>query len=623
MAGGLFARLKVWRSKENVRAVDLNGEFNNIINNLKPDQFDDYSTSLAQMQTDVSPGDVGTESLATSLAGEIERIRYVMRRLLGTTYWYSQPATTIQSIKAALDAGLLFPKTRIESGAVDANNQPMFLIPHSTNGVRLAGAVTPFRCYINNALVEVDSNIDLAGFSGPSSFTCLVNDAGLSAQASSKLQGENGTVITVDTNTGSAPSANSYQAWKVVHGGGTEYFYGRFDSTTQISRASRGYLFDSSNLAVPRIGIANNDTITLCRAAYIFFTNASNVQALAVTFNRPTVAFDQPSGASSGDWWFDLNAGLWKKFDGISWADGSGVLIGIGVMDGSTIIGTRSFDFGKGFSALNTSILEKFDSNTIRTRKLGVQINVYGSSYNWVKDHIVWEMAGDLDSGLTEASSTTYYFYITDLGDTVISDVAPYDRRQDLQGYYHPSKPWRCIGSALNDGSSNFGNPISQDNIQTDEIQDQAITQAKLGALNEMVSTSSGTFTAAAPTSYTDITNLSVTGFVCTGRPILISLIPDGDSGGSQVNINNLSDTALSAQIRVVRDPSGSNTDIGSNNLGMNKGGSAGTMALNVPPAALLWRDNPGAGTFDFKVQILSTNDSVAVTHCQLWVREA
>jgi len=46
--------------------------------NQGPATYDDYSSSAAQMQTGTDPGEVGTESLPTSLSGELERIRFTI-----------------------------------------------------------------------------------------------------------------------------------------------------------------------------------------------------------------------------------------------------------------------------------------------------------------------------------------------------------------------------------------------------------------------------------------------------------------------------------------------------------------------------------------------------------------
>jgi hypothetical protein len=55
----------------------------------------------------------------------------------------------------------------------------------------------------------------------------------------------------------------------------------------------------------------------------------------------------------------------------------------------------------------------------------------------------------------TEQASTMYYLYISDEGETIISDISPYFRAE-LRGEYHPHNPWRCVGLAFNDGSSDI-----------------------------------------------------------------------------------------------------------------------------------------------------------------------
>jgi len=84
----LFARTKNWSTNEVLTEPDLEGEFDNIINNMIPTMVEDYSTDSTAMQVQTDPYPASSVSLATSLAGEIERIRYQLAQLLGTTYWY-------------------------------------------------------------------------------------------------------------------------------------------------------------------------------------------------------------------------------------------------------------------------------------------------------------------------------------------------------------------------------------------------------------------------------------------------------------------------------------------------------------------------------------------------------
>lgn len=91
----LYSRVKVWVAGEILYASDLNAEFDNILTNSIPASFEDFSTNEAQMQQQTNPGTPGTPSLATSLAGELERIRYVLAQIKGTTYWYNTPPTDL------------------------------------------------------------------------------------------------------------------------------------------------------------------------------------------------------------------------------------------------------------------------------------------------------------------------------------------------------------------------------------------------------------------------------------------------------------------------------------------------------------------------------------------------
>ena len=93
-----IARLKNWVEKEVLVYSDLNAEFNNIINNLQASNVDGFSASVAQMRETTDPGGVGSESLATRTSDEIERLRYVISRLIGKTYWYESPDFNISDI---------------------------------------------------------------------------------------------------------------------------------------------------------------------------------------------------------------------------------------------------------------------------------------------------------------------------------------------------------------------------------------------------------------------------------------------------------------------------------------------------------------------------------------------
>lgn len=76
-----------------------NSDHQNHIDNGIPAQLDDYSVSVGQMQTNTDPGEVGTESQATSLAGEIERLRFAIKEIKDSingssvAQWYTTAAS--------------------------------------------------------------------------------------------------------------------------------------------------------------------------------------------------------------------------------------------------------------------------------------------------------------------------------------------------------------------------------------------------------------------------------------------------------------------------------------------------------------------------------------------------
>ena len=65
--------------------------------NQTPQLTEDYSSSVAQMQSTADPGEVGSESQATSLAGEVERLRFALVDLKGTAQWYETPTVKLET----------------------------------------------------------------------------------------------------------------------------------------------------------------------------------------------------------------------------------------------------------------------------------------------------------------------------------------------------------------------------------------------------------------------------------------------------------------------------------------------------------------------------------------------
>lgn len=459
--GALFNRIKVWVSSEDVVYSDLNAEFDNFLTNFVPLMMDDYSVNVTQMQVQTDPGEVGSESKATTIAGELERIRFVLNEMKGTTYWYTSANTSLNELINALGSGLV--ANRISSGKTSINSlSPAFLVPNGAAAtVVLDATPTPFVYYVNGTQYTISADVSITSLvpAPASSNTATVNEAALLLGADTKYQGEFGTVISVDAIGPEIISLNGkLAAFKVVHAGNTEYFLAHVDTTnSRLNRCMRGCFLDSSSVAVPAIAINDNDTITLMKLTWIF---AKTDLTLAVSYTNPRVAKDAPTSPAVGDYWFDLDNDTWKIFNSTTWVSAGATLIGVCIQDSANCVAARAFDSFRSFSDINTARLSKESATEIRSSLISAEVGVYGGILRWSDDYIRWNTSTDFESSVTESANTLYYLYLTEIGDPLISDKPPHDRRGDLKGFYHPIESWRCVGQVWNDNSSNFTEPL-------------------------------------------------------------------------------------------------------------------------------------------------------------------
>lgn len=454
---GLLARVKNWVASEDVAYDDLNAEFDNILDNLTTAYVDDYSANASQMQTTVDPGEVGSESLATTLAGEISRLRHMLKEITGEDEWYESPVASLIGLSNAIGTGLT--ANRLVSGRVvsaGTNDQPIFLVASGTaTTATVKGSTTNFIYYVDGVEYTISTDVTLTGLTtAPSSNnTCLVNDAQAADDTYTKYTGEDGSIIPVD-NMGTEISAlvGQYAGFKLA-GVGTEYFIAYVESSTALSKAYRGYFFDSSDARSARTGYTNNDTITLMKLTWVF---AKSDGTLTATYNNPVWSKDQPSSPAIGDYWYDIANQTWKVYGVGSYSAANAQLVGVCIQDTSNCVGARSFEFFANYADLNTYEIAYDSATQVKSRFPGSVASVWGNTVKADRANRTWSMTVDLDSGVTEAASTYYYAYLTNTGDVVLSDVKPHDRREDLQGYYHPGASWRCLGSFFNDGSQDI-----------------------------------------------------------------------------------------------------------------------------------------------------------------------
>lgn len=345
------------------------------------------------------------------------------------------------------------------------SNQPAYITP---NGAALsfivAGLTTNLVVDINGTNVSVVADLTKSGLTAAPSTnnTALVNDSAAVDQHDTRLWGEpeHRKYITID-NIGSEITAlnGKYAAFSITNGSDTEYFLARVNTTSnRLENIKRGYFFNSALAPVNRIFFSDNDVITLLKAGWIFITNDGTT--VDVTYTQPVWSFESPSGPATGDYWYDLANNTWKRYDGASFQIISRTYIGAFANTTTACVGARCVDFFAQYKNDNTMDLEVSTTEIVRAFDEYQRVNVAGNNIEFKESRPTWNITTDLAGSsdmysATEQASRLYYLYIKDTGDTVISDISPYYRK-DLLGQYHPHNPWRCVGAAYNNASSNI-----------------------------------------------------------------------------------------------------------------------------------------------------------------------
>lgn len=167
-------------------ATIYNSDHQNHIDNGIPVQLDDYSTNVTQMQLTTDPGEVGAESLAGNLAGELERLRFaiaeIKNRINGgvTPNWYATASGAVSGTTgtftgdfSALSSGSGL-KTTVASGVTQVGTGANLSLGLTDflNIVSAGTAATKLRWYQNG--VSQWS----AGLASGSSTWSLSNDDG-------------------------------------------------------------------------------------------------------------------------------------------------------------------------------------------------------------------------------------------------------------------------------------------------------------------------------------------------------------------------------------------------------------------------------------------------------------
>ena len=75
-----------------------NSDLQVIIDNFIPKKMDDHSESVTEMKTVTDPNPSDTPSQATTLAGELERLRFQIHKIVGRVWWGELPNNNLEAL---------------------------------------------------------------------------------------------------------------------------------------------------------------------------------------------------------------------------------------------------------------------------------------------------------------------------------------------------------------------------------------------------------------------------------------------------------------------------------------------------------------------------------------------
>jgi microcystin-dependent protein len=100
-----------------------NSDHVNHITNQNPSMTGALADSVGEYQTNSDPGGVGSESLPPNLAGELERLRFTVKRIVGGPQWYSAPPISLTQLSLPVGGLLMWPTENIPAGTLLCNGQ--------------------------------------------------------------------------------------------------------------------------------------------------------------------------------------------------------------------------------------------------------------------------------------------------------------------------------------------------------------------------------------------------------------------------------------------------------------------------------------------------------------------
>jgi hypothetical protein len=137
--GGTWSRIKSWATGETLTASDLNAEFNNVISNATPTGTDDHSSTTGQMDSTSDPYPGSSQTQATSLAGELEQLRYVIDEMHGGAKWYIS-RELLALAGGTMTGAIVLPAGSAAAPAIGWTNTGLYEVSADDMGVAINGS---------------------------------------------------------------------------------------------------------------------------------------------------------------------------------------------------------------------------------------------------------------------------------------------------------------------------------------------------------------------------------------------------------------------------------------------------------------------------------------------------
>lgn len=405
-------------------------------------------------------------ALVTTLSGRDASGTMTAGQQLGSaTYpWGLAYIDSLISNGSLIDfSSLTTESNKIKSGQTrSTSDQADFIRALGTSpAADIQGGTTPLSLVINGSAATVNTTINLTSLTTASSGAasqCNINEVDWTGQEFTKYAGEQD-IINIDA-VGANITAKVGQV--VCLRAGTEYFLAYVKSNTELSNCKRGYFFNSSGLPVVRTVLNNNDTLDLMSLGYVFIEDDG--ATVEVSYLNPVYSFNEPIGAATGQYWFDLQSSQWRRYDGANFIVINRILTGLVVIDPTNCVASRSLDFDLDYSDLNSIIFNEFDDTIITSQRVDNSISVNANKFD-IKNKISFNITTDKVVGVSETADTTYYCYLTQEGQKFIDTERPYQLDPFKKGNYHPYNSWRCLLSFYNDSSSNISSITNIDEV--------------------------------------------------------------------------------------------------------------------------------------------------------------